>query len=274
MIYMPKEKRAISWAIVGIWLAVIGFLGNESGASASTPVTLEQKDLLQVKIQRLIQDPSSGQPVVFLADLQEERALLVWIGPCEANALNSELEGTKPPRPQTHDLAERIIHKLNGKIRRVIITHSKDGIYFATLVIETNGTAVEIDARPSDSMVLAQKSRAPIFVSKNLFAKMSIPVKEDKGAEEKYGLSVQELTSSLAQSFSFPSTKGVLISDVRGESQADKDGLKQGDILVEVGGDTVGDVSAFKASLAKAKAPVKVKVFRKGKYLSLTLNLK
>ncbi len=62
------------------------------------------QELLQVKIQRLIIDPSSNQPVVFLTDLQEERALLIWIGPCEANAMNAEMEGTRHPRPQTHDL--------------------------------------------------------------------------------------------------------------------------------------------------------------------------
>jgi bifunctional DNase/RNase len=45
--------------------------------------------------------------VVFLADSLEERALPIWIGPFEANAINAVIQGTQPPRPLTHDLLER-----------------------------------------------------------------------------------------------------------------------------------------------------------------------
>jgi len=218
----------------------------------------------------LVIDPTSSQPVVFLTDLQEERALLVWIGPCEANAMNAEMEGTKHPRPQTHDLLQGVIQKMKGKVQKIIITHSKDGVYYASLVLEREGAVIEIDARPSDSMVLAQKSKAPIFVARKLFQEMSVTLKEEKGVEDQYGLTAQELTSSLAQSFSFKSTQGVLVSDVRAGSPAEKDGLQRGDIIAEIGGESVSDPKNLKSALNKMKGPVKARVFRKGEFISLT----
>jgi hypothetical protein len=271
---MQRRERWGILAMAAICLAALIGFAPRVWAEQFTPATVESKNLLQVRVHRLIMDPSSMQPIVFLADPQEERALLVWIGPCEANALNAEIEGTKSPRPLTHDLAGKIIEKLRGKIQRIIITHVKDGIYYATLVIEREGSTVEIDARPSDSIVMALKSKSPIFVSKGLFAELSVPLKEEKGGEDPYGLTIQELTSSLAQSFSYKSTKGVLVADVRGGSQAEKDGLQRGDILVEVGGDSISDVKSLRDALSRSKASVKAKIFRKGNFVSLTLNPK
>ena len=163
---MPRKAKLEIWALAGICLAIWVVPPHELAARQSWAAAAASQELIQVKIQRLIIDPSNNQPVVFLTDLQEERALLVWIGPCEANAMNAELEGTKHPRPQTHDLLQGVIQKMKGKIQRIVITHSKDGIYYANLVLEREGTVIEIDARPSDSIVLAQKAKAPIFVSR------------------------------------------------------------------------------------------------------------
>ncbi|NWF53951.1 MAG: bifunctional nuclease family protein [Syntrophaceae bacterium] len=271
---MPRIDDFRMGALGAICLAISVLPAQELPAKPPAPAANASQDAIQVKIQRLILDPSSNQPVVFLTDLQEERALLIWIGPCEANAMNAEMEGTKHPRPQTHDLLQEVIRKMKAKVQRIVITHSKDGIYYANLVLEREGTVVEIDARPSDSMVLAQKTKAPIFVARKMFQEASVPLREEKGVEDQYGLTVQELTSSLAQSFSFKSTRGVLVSDVRAGSPAEKDGLQRGDIISEIGGETIADVKSLKAALGKVKGPVKSKVFRKGEFISLTLQVK
>jgi uncharacterized protein len=267
---MQRKAKLDAGIMVVICLAIFWVLPLEWPAQQSASALAASQELLEVKIQRLILDPSSNQPVVFLTDLQEERALLVWIGPCEANAMNAEMDGTKHPRPQTHDLLQGIIQKMKGKVQKIIITHSKDGVYYASLVLEREGAVMEIDARPSDSMVLAQKSKAPIFVARKLFQEMSVTLKEEKGVEDQYGLTAQELTSSLAQSFSFKSTRGVLVSDVRAGSPAEKDGLQRGDIIAEIGGESVSDLKNLKSALNKMKGPVKARIFRKGEFLSLT----
>ena len=269
---MPIKGKFHIWTLVGICLAISVVPLHELEAKQSASAAAASSELLQVKIQRLTIDPSSNQPVVFLTDLQEERALLIWIGPCEANAMNAEMEGTKHPRPQTHDLLQGIIQKMKGKIQKIVITHSKDGIYFANLVLEREGTVIEIDARPSDSMVLALKARVPVFVTRKMFQEMSVPLEEGRGAEAQYGITAQELTSSLAQSFSFKSTRGVLVSDVRAGSPAEKDGLQRGDIIAEIGGKATPDVKSLRAALDKMMGPIKAKVFRKGEFIPLTLH--
>jgi bifunctional DNase/RNase len=269
---MLQERRTRLLTTAWLWLAVSIWLSGETMAKGVRPVALEEKELLQVKVHRLTMDPTSMQPVVFLADPLEERALPIWIGPCEANAIDAELRGIKHPRPLTHDLLERIIQKANWKIQRIIVTHSRESTYYATMVLERGNSLVEIDARPSDSIVLALKFKAPIFVSKSLFSEMAVPLGEKKGIEELYGLTVQELTPLLAQSFSFESPHGVLVSDIRQGSQAEKDGLQRGDILVQVGGETVKDVAALRGVLGRTKAPAQAVIFRKGNSITIRLH--
>jgi len=271
---MLQGRKRQFWVTAGLWLLASAWLSGESMGERIALTVREEKDLLQVKVHRLIVDPTSMQPVVFLADAREERALPIWIGPCEANALNMEMEGTKAPRPLTHDLMVRVMQKANAKVQRIIITHSKEGTYYATLVMDRGGSLEEVDARPSDSIVIALKFKAPIFVSKNLFREMAVSLEEKEGIEEQYGLTIQELTPLLAQSFSYKSNRGALVADVREGSPAEKDGLRRGDIFAELAGRPVEDVISLKASFGKIKGSVPARIFRKGDFLTITIHPK
>lgn len=271
---MLKKKTIRFLAIAGLWFAASIWPSAGAMVEGFTPVALEEKELLQVKVHQLNIDPISKQPVVVLADLLEERALLIWIDFFAANAIHLEIQGIKHRRPLTHDLLERIIQEANGKIHRVVITHFKKDIYYAMIEIERGGSLVEIDARPSDSIVMALKFKAPIFVSKALFRDMAIPLEERKEIEDQYGLTLQDLTPSLAECFSFGSTRGVLVSDVRKGSRAEKDGIERGDIFVELGGQTVGDVMFMKDALARSNTAVQARIFRKAHFLFIILHPK
>ena len=201
-----------------------------------------------------------------------ERAMPIWIGPTEAGAIQMEIEGTRPLRPMTHDLLERVIQKMNGTVKRVIITHHKENIYYAVIVLEKDRALLEIDARPSDSIVMALKFKAPILIAKSLFKERAIPTGEQGEPEDLYGLSLQELTPMLAESFGFKKGQGGLVSDVKEGSRAEKQGLQRGDILVEIGGEKVENVPAIKSALAKIKTPAKIKIFRNGGFITLTFN--
>jgi len=126
--------------VVIAFFFVLPFLfGQEIAAKVTSPPTQFQNDLLEVKVYRLVVDPSSMQPVVLLVDPSGEMVMPIWIGPNEAAAIQGELEGTKPPRPMTHDLLERVIQRFNGTVRRIIITHQKEGIYYVIIVLEKTG---------------------------------------------------------------------------------------------------------------------------------------
>jgi bifunctional DNase/RNase len=268
---MVKNRVAPFLAGAVVSLAALVWISAGGLAERLTPVSSEGK-LLQVKVYRLTVDPTSKQPVVFLADPVEERALPIWIGRPEAAAIYSEMEGIKHRRPHTHDLLERVIQNACGKVHRIVIPYVKEGIYYATIEMEREGSIVEIDARPSDSIVVALKFKVPIFVSKTLFRDMAVPVGEQVELDERYGLTLQKLSPSLAVCFSFGSTKGVLVSDVRKGSRAEDDGIERGDIFVEVGEQTVQGIRSLQDALARSESSVQAKVFRKARYLSVTLH--
>jgi bifunctional DNase/RNase len=267
-----NKKRTLFRTKAALFLALLILLSGSTAWNAYGSGA-EDEGLLRVNVYRLIVDPLRDQPVVMLADDLKERALPIWIGFFEANAIGSEMEGMDHRRPLTHDLMERVIQQADIRIHRIVITHLKQGTYYAILALERGGKLVEIDARPSDGIVMALKFKAPIFVSASLFDAQAIALAKERGVEGRYGLSFQVLTPELAQAFSFGSTHGLLVSDVQEGSLAERDGIKRGDIFVELGGQPVADVISMREALEKPVSAVEARIFRNAQYLSVTLHL-
>ena len=269
MLLRTRHKFSL---IMAFWLLAATCCAAQTTVKQSTQPAAADKELIRVNIHQLVVDPATRQPVVTLADLQEMRALFIWIGLPEARAIYSELEGVKHQRPLTHDLLEKIIQKTEGGIHRIVVTHTRENIYYATVVLQMEKNLIEIDARPSDAIVMALKFDAPVFVSRDLFEKMSLPLESRTDIPESYGLSLQELTPELARYLSIESNRGVMVSGVRNGSQAETDGLMAGDILVEIDGRTVEDVAFFFEALKRTKAPLKAKVYRNNRYITVIVH--
>ena len=145
--------------------------------------------MIPVRVGGLAIDERTKNPVVLLQEIEGNRVLPIWIGPMEASAIHSELMGKKYQRPLTHDLLVTIIDSLKGKISRVVITDLKDSTFFASIYLDAGAGAVAIDARPSDSIAVALRSHAPIFIVDKLFEKSMEPQAmgspPEKSAEEK-----------------------------------------------------------------------------------------
>ena len=270
---MKQNPSKILILAVGLFLITFTLISCSSKAQEDSPSAFDPSELIEVKFHNLTIDPRNRQPVVMLADLAEERAFLIWIGIVEARAIHAEVQGIEPVRPLTHDLLENIIQKTDGNIERIIITRVEENVFYATILINQNGSLNEIDARPSDSIVMALKFKAPIFVSRQLFDKMAVSISEQKEIEEEYGISVQELTPALTQYLSFEYSRGVLVSEVQPGSSAEKDGIKTGDIFIEIAGEAVENVISLRAAMAKSESSVAAKIFRKEQYLTIMLHL-
>jgi len=123
----------------------------------------------QVRIASLALDPRNNQPVVLLKPLDEEagegRLLPIWIGHPEATAILLALEGVETPRPMTHDLMLSLVTTLESFVERVEITRVDEGTFYAGIVLRSEDATRVVDARPSDSIALAIRAGAPIFVS-------------------------------------------------------------------------------------------------------------
>lgn len=112
-------------------------------------------------------------PVVVLKEVGADRLLPIWVGPSEANAIAVKMKDVTLPRPLTHDLFVSMIAGLGGTLRRVLITRVEESTYFAELIIDCDGELVSIDARPSDSIALALRTKARIFAAESLLMTVS-----------------------------------------------------------------------------------------------------
>ena len=257
--------------LYGFLIADLLMFNSRTHAQWSKVGDISSENLLQVKVHRLIIDPKSEKPVVILTDGNEKQALMIWIDYFEARAIYMERQGVDFKRPLTHDLLERLIQKTHSKINKIIITHVKENTYYAVIELDIDGSSVRIDARPSDSIVMALKFKTPIFVSKKLFKEMAVALEEQPDISEKYGLSIQNLTPELSEYFSFGFTTGVLVTDVRNGSGAEKDGVKNGDIFVSIENHDVEDVISFRKNIVQGQAPIKAKIFRNRQFLIIQL---
>ncbi|HEV7993669.1 MAG TPA: bifunctional nuclease family protein [Gemmatimonadaceae bacterium] len=124
--------------------------------------------MIEVLVSRLGLDSATGSYVVVLQERGGTRLLPIWIGQPEAESIVRHMHNVKGPRPFTHDLVRSLIVGMGAQLRRVHITRVEKSTYFAELQIQRAETLVHIDARPSDSIAIALRLSAPIFVADEL----------------------------------------------------------------------------------------------------------
>ena len=124
--------------------------------------------IVEVRISGLAIDDRTKSPVVLLKEAGGERVLPIWIGENEAKSIALELAGKKFARPLTHDLMMSVIEGLHARVERVVISELRDNTFFAVILLQRDAEFASIDARPSDSIALALRARASIFVAEAL----------------------------------------------------------------------------------------------------------
>lgn len=126
----------------------------------------------------------SNTPIVLLREQGGERFLPIWIGPVEAMAISSAIDGIVPPRPQTHDLLTFVIQSLGATITRVVVTELRDNVFFADLVLEVGGNEVVVSSRPSDAVALAVRTGAPVYARTEVLEEAGIEIREEEEEAE------------------------------------------------------------------------------------------
>ena len=126
------------------------------------------KEVVPITIKGLI--PTSTGVAVFMGP--EDKTFVIYIDPSVGQSLSLAINEVKRSRPLTHDLVSHILMGLEAKLDRIIINDADDDKFFARLILnmenELGKKIIEIDARPSDSLVLAVQNKRPIYVAKKV----------------------------------------------------------------------------------------------------------
>ena len=141
--------------------------------------------MIEMKVMGIAIDTASGSPIIVLNDIENRKALPIWIGSAEASAIIRKIENIKVLRPMTHDLIIDIVEKTGYEVSRVEINDVENDTYYSTIyLINDEGKEITIDSRPSDAVAVAIRVDAPIFVSAKVLADGSVSCNTEKDEEE------------------------------------------------------------------------------------------
>ena len=142
--------------------------------------------MIEMFVTGIALDVRNNHPLVILNDESKKRALPIWIGHAEAQAIARALEGFKAERPLTHDLLINIIKSTGYKIHHIEINDLNENTYFSSIVVENLiGELISIDSRPSDAIAIALRVECQVFISEKVFEDGTIPteVESDEDTE-------------------------------------------------------------------------------------------
>jgi uncharacterized protein len=109
-----------------------------------------------------------GNAVLLSSKAGSRLVLPVFVGPCEANAIQMRLDGQTAPRPLTHELLDNVVRTLGARVVKVEIDDLRSNTFLGRIYLSQGGKTIQIDARPSDSIALALGAGAPIRVAKKV----------------------------------------------------------------------------------------------------------
>jgi len=126
----------------------------------------------------------SGSFALVLGEIGGERRLPIIIGMFEAQAIAIEMEKIIPNRPMTHDLFRSFAHEFKYRVKEIIISDLKEGVFFAKIVCEGQKGKVEIDARPSDAIAIGIRFNTKIYTYEKILSEAGIVLSEEEEIEE------------------------------------------------------------------------------------------
>jgi RNA polymerase sigma factor (sigma-70 family) len=149
---------------------------------------LRRNIMVKVKIADVVKtEPKNAQGqtlglyVIILVDEAGLRAMPIWVGPAEGQAIAMQMGDFATPRPLTYKFVAGLLKAIDAKLEEVRIDSLKDTTFYATVKIKCGMTIREVDARPSDAMALAMLCDCPIVVAEDVIARASVDFPDSAG---------------------------------------------------------------------------------------------
>lgn len=142
--------------------------------------------MIEMRVMGIALDTRSGSPIVVLNDLENRRALPIWIGSAEASSIIRKIENIPSTRPMTHDLFLSFSESTGYEITKIEINDVDEQTYFSTIYLYNPNLDKEaqIDARPSDAIAIAIRAEVPIYVTEAVLASGVVSTDTQKDEEE------------------------------------------------------------------------------------------
>jgi bifunctional DNase/RNase len=129
----------------------------------------EERQLFQDTIHRF-----KPLRIVLLKEHSGERALPIWIGPCEGDAIVVRLQNQSLKRPLSFDLTVTLLGLGGVQVTQVAISRLHETVFYATLSIQIQGETAEVDCRPSDALGLAVRLDVPIYIAREVMEEAGV----------------------------------------------------------------------------------------------------
>jgi len=220
-------------------------------------------------------DRLTGAPIVLLRELGSGQVVPIWVGTNEARAIALALHEIDFPRPLTHDLLRQVIGKLGAELEEVIVHDLVDGTYYGLLKLRVEGKdePLLMDSRPSDGLALAARTGAAISISQKILDQSPdyefMAPRESDQVVRLSGLTLVAPTEAHRDEFGLGERIGVLVT--RATGVAGRQGLRRGDLILEVNGKALGSPVEFLDRLEETPPgePLELKIWRDGEEKTL-----
>ena len=117
---------------------------------------------------------------LILAEIDGARRIPIVIGQAEAQSIALKIENITPPRPLSHDLIVSFMRAYGVSLEEIFIHKFEDGIFYSELIFNDGERKVSLDARTSDAIAIAIRTKAPIYTSEEILADTGFILPDDE----------------------------------------------------------------------------------------------
>lgn len=141
--------------------------------------------MIEMQVIGIALDTKSGSPIIVLSDIENRKALPIWVGSAEASSIIRHMENIQAERPMTHDLICNILKELDYKLDKIEINDVNSSTFYANIFLSNaDGKKYIIDSRPSDAISIALRTKSPIFVAPNVLIEGAVSTNREKDKKE------------------------------------------------------------------------------------------
>ena len=126
--------------------------------------------LVQMEVKDVVPLKELKQHAVVLVSREDGTVLPIFVDETAAVAIAFRLMGRPTPHPLAHDLLDKLVPSLGGKLTEVRIDGLKDHVYSSHVYIQQASKLLVIEARPSDAVAMAIAAKVPVYTTRQVMA--------------------------------------------------------------------------------------------------------